>query len=119
MKAKQNESIAKLYEPNNESTAKSHGSNKDPQTHVMSQESPLNVQLTQDVPPELLWTEPAEEVAQNILSEGPATLTSVIALSGPSIDSHEKIANCYREDKFFANILCQPQAFKNFKLSSG
>jgi hypothetical protein len=61
----------------------------------------------------------ADEAASNILSKAPTSLTTVIALGDPSLDIHEKIANRYGEDKFFANILSQPQAFKNFELSNG
>ncbi|KAJ8580556.1 hypothetical protein M405DRAFT_753098, partial [Rhizopogon salebrosus TDB-379] len=60
-----------------------------------------------------------ENVAEDLLFESPPRLTEIISLGDPSTDIHERIANRYHEDKFFAQILEQPHAFKNFELSHG
>jgi hypothetical protein len=49
----------------------------------------------------------------------PPKLTEIVTLSDPTVNIHERIANRYQEDKFFARILEQPHAFKNFELSNG
>lgn len=109
--------------------AQTHPKNKEAsedasQKHVEDQTGDVNDVMAQNIDQRIpeaapeLNSDPAETAAKDALSESPPSLTAVIALGDPSVDIHERIVGRYKEDKFFAGILSQPKAYKNFELSN-
>jgi hypothetical protein len=62
---------------------------------------------------------PPPSIAETLLlSESPPKLTDIITLGDPMLDIHQSIAGKFTSDSFFAQILENPTAFRNFEVSN-
>jgi hypothetical protein len=70
---------------------------------------------TTDYPTEI----PEDSGTESTHLEEPVTIPELITLGDPTVDIHQSIKGRFGEDKFFALVLKDPAAYKNFEVSNG